>query len=160
MLCHGEGVAMKKFGTVDEILDFAIQREEEAAEFYTDLSSKVDKKGMRQLLMDFAREEQGHKKKLVAIKMGKKVILPKPTVQDLKISDYLVDVTPRPDITYQDALIIAMKKEKAAFKLYTKLAALTDNKELQSLFYSLAQEEARHKLRFEIEYDELVYQDY
>jgi hypothetical protein len=110
--------------------------------------------------MDFAREEQSHKNKLVALKEGKQYILSKLKVQDLKIADYLVDVTPGPDITYQQALTVAMKKEKAAFKLYNMLASSTDNKDLQSLFYALAQEEAKHKLRFEIEYDDSVYKDF
>ena len=47
-----------------------------------------------------------------------------------------------------------MKKEKAAFRLYTDLSKATDNVELSKLFLALAKEEARHKLRFELEYDE------
>ncbi len=39
--------------------------------------------------------------------------------------------------------------EKAAFRLYTDLAAKTDDPELQKLLLDLAQEEAKHKLRFE-----------
>ena len=151
---------MREFPTTDAILNFAIEREEEAAQFYTNLSGRVNDKRMRQILMDFALEEQGHKKKLMAVKEEKQHILPKAKVQDLKIADYLVDVTPGPDITYQEALTIAMKKEKAAFKLYNMLATSTDNRELQSLFYALAQEEAKHKLRFEIEYDDLVYKEF
>jgi rubrerythrin len=151
---------MEKFGTIDEILNFAIKREEEAAQFYTDLSDRVNNRSMRHILMDFAREEQGHKNKLVAVKEGKQRVLSKAKVQDLKIADYLVDVNPDPNITYQEALTIAMKKEKAAFKLYNMLATSTENKDLQSLFYALAQEEAKHKLRFEIEYDDSVYKEF
>jgi rubrerythrin len=49
-----------------------------------------------------------------------------------------------------------MKAEKAAFVLYTKLAEVTTDAGLQRVFRSLAQEEAKHKLRFEIEYDDNV----
>jgi len=49
-----------------------------------------------------------------------------------------------------------MKKEKKAFKMYTDLAATTEDAGLQSVFLGLAQEEAKHKLRFEIEYDDYV----
>lgn len=59
-------------------------------------------------------------------------------------------------MTYQEALILAMKKEKAAFKLYHTLAAKAPNEDIKSIFLALAQEEAKHKLRFEIEYDEFV----
>ena len=57
-------------------------------------------------------------------------------------------------MTYIDALIVAMKKEKAAFKLYIDLAAATQDEKIKIVFLELAQEEAKHKLRFEIEYDD------
>lgn len=49
-----------------------------------------------------------------------------------------------------------MNKEKASFRLYTNLSERAPNAELKNLFLMLAQEEAKHKLRFEIEYDEYV----
>ena len=49
---------------------------------------------------------------------------------------------------------MAMKKEKTAFKLYSDLSEKTDQEKYLNLFMALAQEEAKHKLRFEIEYDE------
>ena len=49
-----------------------------------------------------------------------------------------------------------MKKEKAAYKLYTKLAERAPNEDLKNIFLSLAAEESKHKLSFEIEYDEYV----
>ena len=40
--------------------------------------------------------------------------------------------------------------------LYMNLSNKTANKELKDLFLMLAMEESKHKLRFEIEYDENV----
>jgi len=60
------------------------------------------------------------------------------------------------NMDYQDALVLAMSQEKAAFKLYSKLAERSPNQEYKNLFLGLAQEEAKHKLRFELEYDEYV----
>jgi len=57
---------------------------------------------------------------------------------------------------YADALVLAMKKEKAAFKLYTHLAERTKNPDIKTVFQNLAIEESKHKLRFELEYDEFV----
>jgi rubrerythrin len=59
-------------------------------------------------------------------------------------------------MNYQDALVLAMKKEKAAFRLYLDLANEVQSEDQKDLFLALAQEEAKHKLRFEIEYDEVV----
>ena len=75
---------------------------------------------------------------------------------DLKIGDYLVDVEPTADMDYQQVLIVAMKKEKAAFRLYSDMAAATNDESLKELLLFLAQEEAKHKLHFEIEYDDVV----
>ena len=52
-----------------------------------------------------------------------------------------------------------MKAEKAAYKLYHELATATDDKALKETLMGLAQEEAKHKLRFEIEYDEFLYEN-
>ena len=77
-------------------------------------------------------------------------------VVDLRIADYLVDVPASPGLDYRSALVLAMKKEKAAFKLYSDLAAGADDENVRATFLALAQEEARHKLRFELEYDDLL----
>jgi rubrerythrin len=52
-----------------------------------------------------------------------------------------------------------MKREKTAFKLYSDLAAIIQDANLRKVFLSLAQEEAKHKLRFELEYDEHILTD-
>jgi rubrerythrin len=147
---------MKPFGSVDEILDFAIGKEEEAAQLYTSLARQTEKSWMRQVFEEFASEELGHKAKLLAIKQDKLLLPAAEKVMDLKIGDYVMGVEASPDLDYQDALILAMKEEKAAFRLYSDLAAATDDEALREILLALAQEEAKHKLRFEIEYDDQV----
>ena len=39
-----------------------------------------------------------------------------------------------------------------------KLADSTANLEIKNIFKSLAHEEANHKLRFELEYDEMIFE--
>lgn len=145
---------MEKFGSVDNALDFAIKEEEAAFDFYTELAGKMEKAWMKKVFEDFAQEEKQHKEKLVGVKTGKQLMAVEGKITDLKIADYLVDVSPSADLNYQKALTLAMKKEKAAFKLYSDLAATADNEAVRDIFLGLAQEEAKHKLRFEVEYDE------
>jgi rubrerythrin len=83
-------------------------------------------------------------------------VIPDEKVRDLKIAEYLVDVRPSSNMSYQDALILAMKKEKAAFRMYTALAGQADDPTVKALFLNLALEESKHKLRFEIEYDDFI----
>jgi rubrerythrin len=142
--------------TVEEILDYAIAREQEAHDGYMDLAKSVTRPWMREVFEGFAKEEAGHKKKLLAIKDGKLMAGSATKVVDLKIGDYLVEIDKSADLNYQQALILAMKKEKAAFKMYSDLAARITDPGVQSVFLMLAQEEAKHKLRFEIEYDDFI----
>ena len=148
-----------KLSSIEEILDFAIEKEQDAHDFYMELSGKMDKPYMKKIFEGFAKEEMGHKGKLLGIKEGKYAMPSQQKVSDLKIGDHLVEVELKTNIDFQDALILAMKAEKAAFKLYSELADATDDENVRNLFLTLAQEEAKHKLRFEIEYDNYAYKD-
>jgi rubrerythrin len=147
---------MQRFDSVDRILDFAIDREEEAFIFYSNLSARVGRGDIKELFRQFAEEEKGHKVKLLGVKSGKVLLPAERQILDLKMSDYLVSDEPAMDLTYQKALVLAMKKEKASFRLYSDLAGSAPTEDLKNTFLGLAQEEARHKLRFEIEYDNEV----
>jgi len=142
--------------TIDQILDYAISNEEKAAALYYDLAEKVERPGMREAFLHFAKEEEGHKARLLKIKQGEIPAVSEEKVANLGITETLEKPETRPNMTYQEALLFAMKAEKAAFVLYTKLAEMTTDASLQRVFKNLAQEEAKHKLRFEIEYEDHV----
>lgn len=145
--------------TVDEVLDYAIGQEQQAADFYADMAQRVEKGGMKEIFLEFSREEERHRDKLLDVKKGDEQLHANQAVIDLKISDYLVEVEPQADISYQDALIIAMKRERAAFRLYSDMAEKVTEDSLRDVFQGLAKEEAKHKLFFESEYDERVLRD-
>ena len=147
---------MKPTSSIDEILNFAIEEEKAAAEFYISLSAQAANTDMRLALQEFSFEEQKHEARLRRMQAGG---LRPPTgrlVPDLKIADYQVKIQPRPDMTYRELLMLAMQKELAAMLLYTALAQTTPDAGQQEIFRQLAQEEAKHKLRFETEYDNLM----
>ncbi len=150
---------MKTFTNINDILDFAIDREQDSVDFYNRLALNARNADMKKTFEQFAREEMGHKARLAKIKEDGIVTLPSEEVADLKIADYLVLDPEREDMTYEQALVLAMKREKAAFKLYLTLSEKVDRPEYKALFMQLAQEESRHKLRFELEYDEYVLRD-
>ncbi|MBU4566442.1 MAG: ferritin family protein [Desulfarculus sp.] len=147
---------MSKFGSVDEVLDFAIAREEEACAFYLQMAQRMDKPWMKEAFDSFADQELGHKDKLMAVKQGKTLAPAAKAITDLKISDYVVAAPVSPDMSYADALTVAMQREKKAFLLYTRLADNCGVPELKDTFEALAQEEAKHKLWLEVEYDDKV----
>lgn len=149
----------EKFGSIDEILDFAIEKEREAAEFYIYWADKVSDRTIKQVLLRFAEEERKHERKIGEVKKGKLVLKPEGKALDLKISDYLKEVKPDKEMGYQEALRVAMQREKDSFRLYMDLAESVTDENVKNLFLGLAQEEATHKLRLETIYDEVVYSE-
>jgi rubrerythrin len=142
--------------TIDQILDYAISNEEKAADLYYELANRVERPGMREAFLHFAKEEEGHKARLLKVREGEIPAVQQEKIADLGITEQLDEPITATNMTYQEALVFAMKAEKAAFVLYTKLAEACTDPGLERVFRSLAQEEAKHKLRFEIEYDDHV----
>ena len=147
---------MEKFGSVSEVLDFAISREVEARDFYIKLADMVEKPEMARVLSDLAAEELEHKAKLEAVKAGE-IVIDEEEVGNLGIADYVADVEPHAKMSYVDLLVVGMKKEEKSCKLYKDLASAARNQELKDIFLKLAQEESGHKLRFEVEYDLMTF---
>jgi len=146
---------MQEFQTLEQILDYAIAREEEAARMYTDLSASVARPGMREAFLEFAAEEGRHKARLLEVKRGDLPAVSHESVSSLGIAETLAAVTPSEHMTYAEALAFAIRAEKAAKQLYTNLAELVPA-DLADVFRSLAAEEAKHQLKFETEYDDHV----
>ena len=142
--------------SLDDILKDAIEREQAAHDFYLGLSRTTVRPGMREVFEQFAGEELAHKARLQRVRDGDVQLVPKGKVVDLGIAEHLAGLEPQGDLDYAQALMLAMQREKASFRLYTALAGHATDPVARDLFQGLAQEEARHKLRFEIEYDEAI----
>lgn len=143
-----------------DIIKFAIGREEAAIEAYGDMSEKAKMPGLRELLLELQNEEKNHKQLLEDISSEQIATFKTEEVIDLKISDYLTEEPPSEDMTFQDLLIIAAKKEQEAVELYTKLKEGSDNIELKQLFDFLIIQEKSHKLKLESEYEKHVLEGY
>ena len=62
--------------TVDEVLDYAIDQEQQAADFYASMAERAEKAGMKKIFLDFAEEEIRHKERLLAVKAGDRELTP------------------------------------------------------------------------------------
>ena len=146
--------------TYNEIIAFAIDKEQEAVEMYSDLADRAQSPSGKMLFKELTDMERGHKTRLEKLDMVYFSSQDLKPPEDLKIADDLVDVELTPDATYQDIVLFAAKREKAAFDLYTDLARIyTTIPVIKKIFDVLAQEEAYHKLKLEREYDEVVYKE-
>jgi hypothetical protein len=142
-------------------IDFAIEREQEAVDFYKSLQVNSDFQSNKNFYVELEAMEQGHINTLENLK--KNVIensdLKVPTVDNLHISDYLVDVPSEGKLSYQDILILAMKREEKAYALYAMLAEEATDTFIKNIFLKLASEEAKHKNHFEKKYDSEILTD-
>ena len=148
---------------IHDILRTAIQREIDAYTLYSTTADKVQAPHAKQILQDLAAQELGHRKRLESLLAGNvfRVVsrAQQKQVQDLKITDYLVEVPLTPDSDFQDILIVAGKREKGSHDLYAALAKVSDDADTVKLFDFLANEELAHKNRVESLYEEIVYKD-
>jgi rubrerythrin len=143
----------KKF---KEVIQFAIDKEIRAFNFYTSASQVAKYSGAKELFSELANQEVGHRKLLEKLDMEKVAQAKFEKIPDLKISDYLVEAELRPGMPYADILRTAIKMEERALKLYNDMKESNKDEDLKKLFSFLANEEAKHKLRLEKIYDEEI----
>jgi rubrerythrin len=140
----------------DDVVNFAIQKEENAMEFYQKCADRAKNPGIKQFFLEMVAEEKKHRDLLTIldIKALESVKLDK--VEDLKISDYMVDVSFRDDLTYQEALALSMKKEEKAHLFYAGWRTKCMHEKTAKLFQILEVEELKHKRKLENLYDDQI----
>lgn len=146
------------FGSIDEILEFAISKEKEAIAFYNALAQEANRASLKGIFESFAGEEEKHAALLSDISGNKEKIdsYEFKKIPDLKISDYMVEQEYEQGMPLPEILKLAMKREEKAVKLYQTLADQTDNQDAKKLFLMLVQEESKHKLGLESMYDDFL----
>lgn len=149
-----------KFENLEAIIDFAVDKEIEAAEFYERASKEEAFSGTRQMLKEFANEERKHQSLLENFKkegMTSSISDYKlKWIKDIKRSDYLVDIEYKEGMPYNEILLLAMKREEKALQLYNDLLKEVETDDAKKLFQMLCQEEAKHKLKLETLYDDYM----
>ena len=147
---------MKKFSSINEVLDFAVNKEIESHIFYMELADFVEQPEMAEVLTNLAMEELKHKAVLESIQAGRTTLNEK-EVGNLGVTETVKDVNPDVKMGYVEMLVVGMKREEIARQLYTDLASIAQNRQIRDIFLKLAQQEADHKLRFELEYDLMTF---
>ena len=148
---------MRKIDSDTEVLEYAIFREELANHFFLALAERVSDPRIAKIFKELADEELEHKAKLELelMKMGE--IVPKPDEKkQFDTDDYIISDTPVLDIDYEDMLILGIEKEEASFRTYIDLIGLAKEQIMRETLMALAQEEVKHKLRFEKELDDFM----
>jgi rubrerythrin len=146
------------FTTFEEIVQFAMDKEKEAVDFYSGLAKNAIFSGARETLEGFAEEEQKHYDLLENLGKAEQALADYKFewITDIKRSNYLVDVDDPKDMDYADLLRLAMKREEKALEFYNELQEKAEKEEFKNVFKMLCQEEAKHKLALETMYDDYM----
>ena len=144
----------------EEIIKFAIEKEIEAAAFYENLAGKVKNPVMKDAVLSMADEERKHHRILSNLTPKQVSAFKRPSIEDFKISDYIVEPPATPDLSYPDLLVLAMKREEKAYQMYGMLELQAADEATRKVFALLKTEELKHKRKFESEYEENVLEGY
>jgi len=145
-----------KFVTLEEVITFAIEREDTAYKLYkraAELSTSISAKKMFE---ELAQEEATHKDVFTKIDEEKAESHKLCTLPESSIAKYLADVPFRENLTYSEILAYALKTEENAYQLYKAAAGMTDDPKLQKVLMNFADVELGHRRRLEAIYEERV----
>jgi rubrerythrin len=151
---------MKEISENNEILEFAIGREVRANRFYISLAERMADPQMKELFLALAKDELNHKERLEfeLVKRGQTVPPDNPADED-EDEPPMIGTPNGLVMDYKAALEMMIQKENASFRLYADLAAKAQDNDSKEMLYELAEEELKHKMRFEHEYQHFIQAD-
>jgi len=143
-----------------EVIKQAIQAEIDAANFYKSLQEKVRNDSSKVIFKELENMEWGHKHILEHLDTQGIENFESANIPNLKISESLIVPPETSNMSIQEIIITAIKREETAWKLYSELSKETDDIRIKNLLLRLADEEAKHKLQLETIYDnEILYEN-
>jgi len=140
----------------DDVVNFAIKQEESSVRFYEDFARRAKNPGIRDFFRELADDQKEHLETLKGLDPFGLEEFKLEQVEDLHLSDYLVDVKFTEDLTYQEALTLAMKKQDKAHEFYASWKNKCIHEKTHKVFEMLGQEELKHKRKLEELYDDEV----
>ena len=145
--------------TVAEIIDMAIQREEEAYDFYMDIHQKVQDASVKDTVEFIAKEEIKHKEFLVGYREGNhgSGALRMADVVDYRIAEYLEEPEIASGSRSEDVYLIASHREGRSHLFYRELAGMHHDSELKTMLLKMANEELKHKEKMEYLYSNTAF---
>jgi rubrerythrin len=145
--------------SLQSVIDLAIQKEEEAYDFYMNLRDVVEDNMVKDTLKYLANEESQHKaflvqcKEQIACKVG---LRPDQTV-DYRVAEHLNQPDIKKNINSAEVYLIAANREMNAYNFYTGLANYFPEGPEKALFVRMANEEMKHKEKMEYLYSNTAF---
>jgi len=148
---------MVVFESIEEALGFAASKEAAAKDFYTDMAESSEDETVKAFFKEMVADEQRHKEMLEfeIMKLGK-VVSPSIDNSKVRITDITTSMQLPSELSFAEAVILAIKKENASFRLYVELHRYSEDPEISELLLVLAEQELSHKFRLEQGFSELI----
>ena len=149
-----------EFTSIPEILIFSISKEQASVQFYRDMMLQAVNPATKSLFEVLVQKEQEHVEalQLEIEKLGCTVDADKEELDSpFRWDDRMEIDDPARDMSFTDALLLAVQKERAAFRLYAQLLGTVKDEQLGRVLLELAEEEMRHVLQLEKEYETIMH---
>ncbi|MDO5018347.1 MAG: ferritin family protein [Lagierella massiliensis] len=142
-----------------KVVDFAINEEEASYQFYMDACNKLEDKTLKNTFINLANEEMDHKKFLITYRdnEGESMSISQPV--DYEISETLDMPELSTDMSFPDAMALAIKREEDAMNMYQALANASNDEAKKEVFINLKNMEQLHKSRLEEMYLNVGYRE-
>ncbi|MBC8374764.1 MAG: ferritin family protein [FCB group bacterium] len=136
---------------MDDIVEMCINQEQQAIDLYTLARDQAKDESARQKFQELVDMETVHKVSLKNFEIENYIELPP---ADLKVTNYLMEPVLQDNMTTQEIIILAAKREDKTARMYQDLADhFHFDKKLNTFFQMMADEELRHKHDLETEYE-------
>ena len=140
--------------TLEEVIELAIQREQDAYFFYRDIMDRLENKEAINTLEWIANEEIKHRKFLIDYRNGKygDTALRMVDVVSYKIAENVKNPEISPKMDSIEVFLVASHRELDSYKFYTELAKLHSSTDISGVLNRIANEELKHKEKMEYLY--------
>jgi rubrerythrin len=148
---------MSKKEPQQNILEFAITREQKAHEFYQDLARHTEHPFKRMLFERFAREELSHMQRLQSHLAQGELDGVEADTAPLLADDPAEEISSQLKEQLRSVIANAIQKEKKSFRLYMDMALKVSDETIRETLMALAKDEANHQALLEMEFDRLAH---
>ena len=132
-----------------DILAMAVENEVEAHEFYKAAAAKIQDKNLKKTFEDLAEEETKHKVLLQGYLENDMKTMKFKENKDFQLSETIEEQALSTDMSFKDAIALAMKKEEEAMNMYRQFAEASEDEKQKETFEELVKMEQQHKTRLE-----------
>ena len=132
-----------------QMIKFAIKNEVEAEKFYKDAADKFTDQNIKDIFIELAEEEKGHRETLKDIYASNSIDNYFDTAKDYNVSSTIQKPEVAENMKPADAIALAMKKEEEAMNQYKEMADACPDPAMKKVLIKLSVMEQNHKFKLE-----------